>query len=335
MRLTIFGAGAIGGTVAARLAAHDAGDVSIIARGDHLATIRDHGLRVRSGEGELLAPVRATDDAASLGTQDYVFIALKAHSVAPALPEILPLTGPETAVVTLQNGIPWWYFHRSGGPHEGRRIGAVDPGGAIAAAIGPERAIGSVVYLAAEVEAPGVIRHGFGTRIILGEPSGAATPRIRRLASALETARFAAPVSPDIRTEIWLKLWGNVAFNPISTLTGATLTELTGDPETRAAVKAVMREAEMVANALGVRMPIDIDTRIDRAAAVGGHRTSMLQDLERGRPLEIDALVTAVQELGRLSGTPTPTLDMVLALVRRLAIARGCYPSSPSARIRP
>ncbi len=334
MRIAVFGAGAIGGYVAARLAAKDAGDISVVARGDHLAAIRDHGLRIRSAEGDLVARLRASDDAAALGPQDYVLLALKAHSVAPALPAILPLLGPETAVVTLQNGIPWWYFHRSGGPYEGRRIESVDPGGAIAGSIGAARAIGSVIYLAGEVEAPGVIHHGFGSRIILGEPCGETTPRIRRLASALESAGFIAPVSAEIRTEIWLKLWGNVAFNPISTLTGSTLTELVTDAETRAAVKAVMREAERVAAALGVRMPIDADTRIERAAAVGGHRTSMLQDLALGRPLEIDALVTAVQELGRLTATPTPTLDMVLAIVRRLAIARGCY-SSSSSRMRP
>ena len=325
MRVAIFGAGAIGGHLAAKLAAAGQVDLSLVARGEHLAALRERGLRLIEGDSDATHPVRASDDAATLGVQDYVILTMKAHSVAPALPAIAPLLGPETAVVTMQNGIPWWYFYRSGGTHEGARIEAVDPGGVISATLGPERAIGSAVYVAAEVEAPGVIRHEYGTRISLGEPSGEKSGRATRLAEAMIAAGMQAPVRTDIRSEIWVKLWGNLSFNPISALTDSTLADIVADDGTRTVARTMMLEAQAVAEALGVRFPIDVDKRIAGAAGVGAHRTSMLQDLERGRPMEIDALVTSVQELGRLTGLPTPTIDTVLALVRRLGRARGCY----------
>ena len=325
MRIAVFGAGAIGGHLAAKLAAAGRVDLSLVARGEHLAALRDRGLRLIEGDTDATWPVKASADAAELGVQDYVVLTMKAHSVPPALPAIAPLLGPETAVVTMQNGIPWWYFHRSGGAHEGTRIEAVDPGGAISAALGPERAIGTAVYVAAEVEAPGVIRHQYGTRISLGEPSGEKSERATRLAEEMIAAGMQAPVRTDIRSEIWVKLWGNLSFNPISALTDSTLAEITEDAGTRAVARTMMVEAQAVAEALGVRFPIDVDKRIAGAAGVGAHRTSMLQDLERGRAMEIDALVTSVQELGRLTGRPTPVVDMVLALVQRLARARGCY----------
>jgi len=325
MRVAVFGAGAIGGYLAAKLAAAGRVDLALIARGDHLAALRDNGLRLIEGDADRTFPVKASADPAELGVQDYVVLTMKAHSVPAALPSLAPLIGPGTAVVTMQNGIPWWYFYRLGGPHDGTRVEAVDPGGAISAAIGPERAIGTAVYVAAEVEAPGVIRHTYGTRISLGEPSGEKSERVVRLAEEMIGGGMQAPVRTDIRSEIWVKLWGNLSFNPISALTDSTLADIVGDPGTRAVARAMMVEAQAIAEALGVRFPIDVDKRIAGAAGVGAHRTSMLQDLERGRPMEIDALVTAVQELGRLTGMPTPSIDLVLALVQRLARARNCY----------
>jgi 2-dehydropantoate 2-reductase len=325
MKIAIFGAGAIGGHLAAKLASAGRVDLSLVARGEHLAALRERGLRLIEGDTDKTYAVKASDDAATLGIQDYVVLTMKAHSVPPALKSIAPLIGPETAVVTMQNGIPWWYFYRSDGPHEGSRIEAVDPGGVISAALGPERAIGTAVYVAAEVEAPGVVRHSYGTRISLGEPSGEKSERTVRLAEEMIAAGMQAPVRTDIRTEIWVKLWGNLSFNPISALTDSTLAEIVDDEGTRAVARAMMVEAQEIAEKLGVRFPIDVDKRIAGGGAVGAHRTSMLQDLERGRPMEIDALVTAVQELGRLTATPTPSIDLVLALVRRLARAKGCY----------
>ena len=228
-------------------------------------------------------------------------------------------------MVTAQNGVPWWYFYKPGGALEGTRIEAVDPGGRIWERIGPERAIGCVVYPAAEVETPGVIRHVEGDRFPLGEPSGETTERVEAIAKALVAAGLKAPVRADIRSDIWVKLWGNLSFNPIWALTGGTLDGSSSDPGTRAVARAMMVEAQAIGEELGVKFPIDVDRRIDGAGEVGAHKTSMLQDLELGRPMEIDALVTAVQELGRLVGIATPAIDIVLALVRHLAVLRGCY----------
>lgn len=326
MRITIFGAGAIGGYLAAKLALAGRTDLSIVARGAHLEAIRSGGLRLIEEGKETAVPVRAAAKAEELGVQDYVVLALKAHSLGPALDQIAPLLGDDTAVVTMQNGVPWWYFHKIGGPLEGSRIASVDPGGAIWERLGPERVIGAVVYPAAEVDAPGLIRHVEGKRFSLGEPSGEKSDRVVRLAEELIAAGLQAPVRDDIRGEIWVKLWGNLSFNPISALTGSTLADIVADESTRTVARAMMLEAQAIGERLGVRFPIDVDRRIKGAGAVGAHKTSMLQDLERGRPMEIDALVTAVRELGQLTGQPTPTIDLVLALVRRLAIERGCYP---------
>ncbi|RWO13427.1 MAG: 2-dehydropantoate 2-reductase [Mesorhizobium sp.] len=325
MRISIFGAGAIGGYLAAKLAMAGRVDLSIVARGAHLDAIRTAGLRLIEDGHEAVASVRAAAQAQELGVQDYVVLALKAHSVAPALDQIAPLLGKGTAVVTMQNGVPWWYFHSIGGPLEGTRLQAVDPGGVIWDQLGPDRVIGSVVYPAAEVDAPGLVRHIEGKRFSLGEPSGEKSERVTRLAEEMVAAGLPAPVRDDIRSEIWVKLWGNLSFNPISALTGSTLAAITADEATRALARTMMLEAQAIGERLGVRFPISVDRRIKGAGDVGEHKTSMLQDLERGRPMEIDALVTAVQELGRLTGQPTPTIDSVLALVRRLAIERGCY----------
>src|SRR5688500_15208182 len=312
MKICVFGAGAIGGFLGARLAAKGDVSVSLVARGPHLAATRANGLTVQADGGRTIVKPRATDGPAELGPQDYVFLALKAHSIPGVLDSLQQLLGPDTAVVTAQNGVPWWYFYKHGGAHEGRRIEAVDPGGKIWDAIGPERAIGCVVHPAAEIEAPGVIRHVEGDRFPLGEPSGGKTERLLALSRAFVAAGLRAPIRPQIRGEIWTKLWGNVSFNPISALTGGTLAEIAGDAGTRAVARAMMVEAQAIGEALGVSFPVGVERRIDGAAQVGAHKTSMLQDLELGRPLEIDALVASVQELGRLTGKPTPAIDLVL-----------------------
>jgi 2-dehydropantoate 2-reductase len=325
MRVCIFGAGAIGGLVAAKLAGAEVADLSLVARGAHLEAIQRNGLKLIEKGVERSFSIRAASRARELGPQDYVILALKAHSITGALDQIVPLLSPDTAVVTAQNGVPWWYFYRHGGALEGTRIAAVDPGGAIWQGIDPARVIGSIAYPAAEVDAPGLVRHVEGDRFPLGEPSGERSERIARLSAMLIAAGLRAPIRSDIRNEIWVKLWGNLSFNPISALTGGTLSEIVGDPGTRAVARAMMVEAQAIGDKLGVRFPIDVDRRIEGAGAVGPHKTSMLQDLERGRPLEIDALVTAIQELGRLTGAATPSIDIVLSLVRQRARLLGCY----------
>ena len=315
MRICIFGAGAIGGYLGAKLAAAGA-QVSLVARGPHLAALQVRGLTLIEAGATTTVPVHATDDAGSLGPQDYVIVTLKAHSVPPVVPQILPLLGPETTLVSGVNGVPWWYFHRHGGAFEGCRLASVDPGDVQWNGFGPDRVLGCVVYPAAEVVEPGVVRHVEGNRFSLGEPSGEISVRAVALSKVLIAAGLKAPVRPRLRDEIWVKLWGNLSFNPISALTHATLDVLCTDPGTRAVARAMMVEAQGVAEALGVRFPIDVDRRIDGGAAVGAHRTSMLQDLLAGRPLEIDALVGSVAELGRMVGVATPTVDTVLALVR-------------------
>ncbi|MFQ6777333.1 2-dehydropantoate 2-reductase [Cereibacter sphaeroides] len=315
MRICIFGAGAIGGYMGAKLAAAGA-DVSLVARGPHLAAMQARGLTLIEEGGTRTVPVRAASDPAALGPQDYVIVTLKAHSVPAVVPQLSRLLGAEGTLVSGVNGLPWWYFHRHGGPLEGRRLESVDPGGVQWDGIGPDRVLGCVVYPAAEVVEPGTVRHLEGNRFSLGEPSGGKSDRALRLSEALTAAGLKAPVRPRLRDEIWVKLWGNLSFNPISALTGATLDRLCTDPGTRAVARSMMLEAQAIAERLGVTFPIDVERRIDGGAAVGAHRTSMLQDLEAGRPMEIEALVGSVAELGRIVNLPTPTIDTVLALVR-------------------
>lgn len=330
MKIAVVGAGAIGGFVAAELAL--AGEeVTLLARGAQLDAIRAGGLRlVRDGEERVARP-RALADPAAAGPQEVVVLAVKAHALPAAAERIGPLLAADTPVVTMVNGIPWWYFHRHPEPWRDWILDTVDPGGRIWRAIGPERAVGCVVYAACEVPAPGLVVHQADDRFTLGEPDGSASERCRRIAAALERARLKAPVRAHIRNEIWVKLWGNASFNPVSVLTGATLDRITGDPGTRELCRALMREIQAVAELLGVRFGIPIDRRLAGAAAVGAHRTSMLQDLERGRPLELDAVVGSVQELGRRVGVATTLLDAVLALVRQKAELAGLYqpPVSP------
>jgi 2-dehydropantoate 2-reductase len=318
VKIAIFGAGAIGGYMGAKLALAGA-DVTLIARGPHLAAMQARGLRLIEEGGESVAHPRCVADSREAGTQDYVVLAVKAHGVSPALDAIVPLLGPETAVVTAQNGLPWWYFYRQEGPLANHRLESVDPGGHIWETIGPERVIGCVVYPACEIESPGIIRHLEDNRFSLGEPDGSRSERVAALAQVLIAAGMRAPIRTRLRGEIWVKLWGNVALNPISALTRATLAQICATPATRAFARAVMVEAEAVATALGEKMPVGVDARLDGAGQVGEHKTSMLQDLELGRPLEIDALTGAVVEVARLTGMSTPNLDALDAMVRLLA----------------
>ncbi|MBK7175842.1 MAG: 2-dehydropantoate 2-reductase [Chloroflexi bacterium] len=321
MRICIYGAGAIGGYLGVQLALAGA-NVTLIARGAHLAAMQANGVRLLINGEERVAHPRCTDNPADVGEQDFVILTLKAPSVPGVVELMQPLLGQDTAVVTAVNGIPWWYFYGLDSPWRNHQLASVDPGGRQWLGIGPERAIGCVVYPATEVVAPGVIQHVSGDRFSLGEPTGEKTARVTALSDLFRAAGLKAPVRQHIRNDIWVKLWGNLSFNPVSALTGGTLETIAADPGTRAVVRAMMLEAQAIGEELGVRFGIDVDQRIAGAAAVGAHKTSMLQDLEHGRPLEIDALVTVVQELGQLVGLATPTIDVVLALVRQRAKLR-------------
>jgi 2-dehydropantoate 2-reductase len=324
MKICIFGAGAIGGYMGAKLAEAGA-DVSLVARGPHLKAMRENGLRLIEESGETTVKVTASDNAADLGPQDYVIVTLKAHSVPAVVPKMQPLIGDDTTIVSGVNGVPWWYFHKIGGPFEGTRLETVDPGNAQWDGFGPDRVLGCVVYPAAEVIEPGVVKHIEGNRFSLGEPDGSKSDRAVALSKALSAAGLKAPVRPKIRDEIWVKLWGNLSFNPISALTEATLDILCTDPGTRQVARNMMLEAQEIAEKLGVKFPVDVDRRIQGGADVGAHRTSMLQDLDQGRPMEIDALVGSVKELGRVTRTPTPTIDTVFALVALRGKMAGLY----------
>ncbi|WP_342069746.1 2-dehydropantoate 2-reductase [Yoonia algicola] len=327
MKICIFGAGAIGGYMGVKLAQAGA-DVSLVARGAHLAAMNEKGLTlIEENSDPVTVPVTASDNPADLGTQDYVIVTLKAHSVPPVVSKMQPLIGDNTTIVSGVNGVPWWYFHKIGTDLEGTRLTSVDPGNAQWDGFGPHRVLGCVVYPAAEVSEPGTIKHIEGNRFSLGEPDGSKSDRAMALSKALSAAGLKAPVRPRLRDEIWVKLWGNLSFNPISALTHATLDVLCTDPGTRAVAKGMMLEAQDIAEKLGVKFPIDVERRIDGGAAVGAHRTSMLQDLDQGRPMEIDALVGSVQELGRVTNTPTPTIDTVLALIQLRGRTAGLYDS--------
>jgi 2-dehydropantoate 2-reductase len=317
VKVCVFGAGAIGGYMGVCLARSGA-EVSLVARGPHLEAIRAAGLRLQYNGEEHVAHLRCTDNAAELGQQDYVIIGLKAHTIDEAVDAMLPLLGPSTSIVTASNGIPYWYFHgneRLSGVH----FRSIDPGGRQWSRLGPERAIGCVVFPAAEVIAPGVIRHEHGRKFPIGEPDGRKSARVELLHEAMVAGGLEAPIREDIRDEIWLKLCGNMCFNPISALTLATVDIISGDPGTRAICRAMMLEAKAVGDCLGLHLRVDIERRIDGAGALGPHKMSMLQDLERGRSMEVEPLVGVVQELGLFTGIPTPTTDVVLALIRQRA----------------
>lgn len=324
MKIAIFGAGAIGGLLGARLCQAGA-DVTLIARGPHLAAMQENGLTLLSGGERTVVHPRLLPDAGEAGIQDSVIVTVKAHGLPAAAPAIARMMGSDTTLVTAINGVPYWYFYGLAGKWRDRRVESVDPGGRLWDILPPAHVIGAVVYPAAEIREPGVVEHIYGDRFSLGEPDGSRSERAEALSKLLIGAGFKAPVRPRIRDEIWVKLWGNLAFNPISALTSATLDRLTGIAELRAVSRAMMLEAKAIAEALGVRFAIDVDKRIDGAAEVGEHRTSMLQDLERGRPMEIDALLGAVVELGVIVGLDAPICRVVLAMVRERARQAGCY----------
>jgi len=320
MKYCIVGAGSIGGFVGARLALAGE-DVTLVARGANLQSIRAHGMRVIMADGaELLArDIRTAATPAEAGPQDVVILGMKAHQVAPVAHEIASLCGDGTVIIPMQNGIPWWYFQRHGGEFEGRVVTSVDPEGTLAAAIDPQRIVGCVVYPACELAAPGVVRHIEGDRFPLGELDGASTERVNAISASFARAGLKAPVLDNIRAEIWLKLWGNLTFNPISALTHSTLVDICRFPSTRELAAAMMREAQAVASRLGITFRVSLEKRIAGAERVGKHKTSMLQDVESGRDPEIDALVGSVIEVARIIGEPTPHIESVFALVKLLA----------------
>ena len=335
MKIAIVGAGAIGGYLGAKLA-RAGEDVTFIARNRNLEAIRANGFKLilEDGSEEHAPTAKAVQRMAEAGPQDAVLLTLKAHQVKDVLPELRELFGPHTMVVTMINGLPWWYFQKLAGPYEGRSLESVDPGGLIGRTIEPERVIGSVVYPASELVAPGVVRLIEGNRFTLGELDGSRSERVEALSRAMINAGFKSPVSKDIRGEIWVKLWGNLCFNPISALAHATLEDICRFPATRALAATMMAEAQAIAQKLGVEFKISIDKRIAGAEAIGAHKTSMLQDVENGRALELEALVGAVVELGRITDTPTPTIEAIYAVTSllgkqlaaqggRLAIQRG------------
>ncbi len=315
-KICVFGAGAIGGYIGARLAHKAEADVSLVARGPHLAAMVAKGLTLRQGGETFTVRPRVTSDPKTLGPQDFVIITLKAYALSSALDQIEPLLGKDTAILFAQNGMPWWYFYKHGGPLDGRRIESVDPGGKIWERLGPERALGSVVWQAAEMESPGVIAHAYGDRLPIAEPSGEKTARAKLLSKLLMSAGIKSPVRGNLRDEIWLKLWGNLSFNPVSVLTQGTLLQLATDKGTRKVIRDMMEEAQSVAIALGVKFSVDIDERIGMAEKVGNHRTSMLQDVEAGRATELDALLGAVIELAQMVGIATPTLNLVYDITK-------------------
>jgi 2-dehydropantoate 2-reductase len=320
MKIAIVGAGAIGGYLGAKLSI--AGEeVTFIARNRNLEAIARQGfsLILEDGSEQLASGVRAVQNMAEAGPQDAVLLTVKAHQVRDLLPDLRALFGPNTMVVTMINGVPWWYFHKLAGPFEGRSLQSVDPDGSIARHIEPERVIGSIVYPATELVAPGVVKVIEGNRFSLGELDGSRSERIEALSRAMMNAGFKAPVSRDIRAEIWVKLWGNLSFNPISALTHATLEEICTFDASRELASNMMREAQVVAEKLGVRFKITLEQRIAGAQAVGAHKTSMLVDVENGRALELQALVGAVVELARITDTPTPAIDSIHAATSLLA----------------
>ena len=324
MRICIYGAGAIGAWLGAELSL-SGNDVTLIARGEHLKAMQENGVKILINDEQRTAHPRCLENPADAGPQDYVIVTLKAHSVPQIADQLQPLFDANTAVVTAVNGIPWWYFYQLDGPWQNHQLESVDPGGKLWKIIGPERAIGCVVYPATEISEPGVIRHIEGNRFIIGEPDGSLSTRANALGNALRDAGFTSRVRNNIRDDIWVKLWGNLCFNPISALTLATLDKVAGDPGTRKICRSMMIEAQQVAEKLGAKFRVDVDKRLAGGAAVGPHKTSMLQDLELGRPMEIDALVTAVTELGQLVSVPTPTIDVVLALIQQRARSAGTY----------
>ncbi len=330
MKVCVFGAGAIGGYLAARLSTAGA-EVSCVARGPHLAALKANGLTLK-GDGEtLVVHPRCTDDPRELGPQDYVVLSVKAHALAAAAPGVQHLLGENTALVPAINGVPWWYFYKSGGAYEDAHLESVDPDGTLWKLLPPSRVIGCIVYAATDVIAPGVIEHTYSNRFDLGEPDGSKSERVQAISQLMIKAGLRAPVRPRIRENLWVKLWGNLSFNMICTLTRSPLDAIIANPETRKLARTMMLEAQQIAERLGVQLPLDVDARIAGAAEVGAHKPSTLVDLERGRPMEIEPLLGAVVEMARMTSVPVPQCESVLALVRQLARSAGCYPEPRAA----
>ena len=332
MRFLIVGAGAIGAYIGARMARAGL-DVSLFARGPHLRAMQEHGVEVKSPEGDFSARPNVSGALEEVGLVDVVLLAVKAHSLPQLAPRLGPVLGPDTAVVSTQNGIPWWFFQGFGGEWEGIILERLDPGGIIAQAIEARRVVGSIVYFSTTITSPGVIQHIEGNRISLGEPDGRRSERIRRIADALIASGLRAPVTTRIRNEIWVKILGNVAFNPVSALTGATLVQMARDSEANELIRNIMREAEAVGTKLGLKLPVSLEQRIAGAEKVGEHKTSMLQDLEAGRPLELEAVVGAIVELGERLNVPMPHTRTVYACAKLLSAARS--QASPNAASTP
>ena len=317
MNITVIGAGAIGGHIAAKLAA--AGEsVKVVARGEHLKAIRERGLTLKENGEEIVARVEATDRIAEAGGADLIVLGVKAHQLAPIAADVASIVTPTTMVMTAQNGIPWWYFFKHGGPHEGVRLESVDPGGVIARHLPIDAIVAAIIYQAAEIESPGVIRHIEGHRLPVAEIDGQRTERIVALSELFTKAGFKSPALSDVRAEIWMKLWGNLTFNPVSALSHATLEDICRFAPTRALAAAMMREAQTVGEAFGIRFRLSVDKRIAGAESIGAHKTSMLQDIEHGRATEIDALLGSVIELARLANVGTPHLDAIYAVTKLL-----------------
>jgi len=318
MKFLIAGAGAIGAYIGARMA--QAGfDVTLFARGPHLRAMQEHGVTVKSGEGDFVARPAVTGSLEEIGPVDVVFLGVKAHGLTQLAPHLQPVLGPETTVVSTQNGIPWWYFQGFGGEWEGLRLERIDPGGVISSTIEARRVIGSIVYFSTEITAPGVIQHIEGNRITLGEPDGTRSDRLRRIAEALVASGLRSPATTRIRQEIWVKVLGNASLNPVSALTRATLVQMVRDPGVCSVIRNIMQEVEEVSRKLGLELPVSIDQRIAGAEKVGEHKTAMLQDLEAGRPMELGALVGAVVELGEKVGLAMPSTRTVYNCTKLLA----------------
>jgi 2-dehydropantoate 2-reductase len=322
--ICVFGAGAIGSLLGGRLALSGAA-VSLVARGPHLDAMRERGLRIVSAKGTETVRPYCTDTAAALGVQDYVILTVKAPALRAAAEAVQHLLGPRTVIISAANGVPWWYFHEFPGPLRDHRLAAIDPDGAVERLLPARRTLGCVVHAASEVAEPGVVK-ARGDEFRLGDPGGALGAELAILSQMMMEAGLTAPVCRDIRHEVWSKLWGNAAFNPLSVLTCAMLDRLAGDSETQLIARQMMVETQQVGERLGIRFPVDVDRRIAMAQAIGPHKTSMLQDLERGRALEIDALLAAVVEMARLVGVATPISELILGLVRQRARIAGCYP---------
>ncbi len=315
-KICVFGAGAIGGYIAARLALQRECEVSVIVRGAHLEAIRANGLTLKQNGQTDTVNIAASSNPADFGPQNFIILTLKAGAIPAAVPALQPLLSDETAIVFGQNGFPWWYFYKHGGPFDGRSLASVDPGGAIWSGLGPERAIGSVVWQAAELEAPGIVVHNYGDRMPIAEPSGERSARAMTLSRLLTSAGIKSPLKDDLRDEMWLKLWGNLSFNPVSVLTQGTLVDLATDPGSRRVIHAMMAESRAVGEAIGVKFGVSAEERMNMAAKVGAHRTSMLQDVDAGKPTELDAILGSVIELAQMTSIETPVLKIVYDLVK-------------------